>query len=507
MTTPFDGLVNEEAFEAVQAAATDPLLYITGAQLDRNDIGNAERVTHYCGDHLRYVKKLKEFRNWDGKRWNPSTDADVMKIARQVVRNMFIEATVAPEDDRSGVASHAVRSASRKAMGNMMSVSIGDDRLWRDLNDFDAKPHLLNFENGTVDIRKDVGAGRIRDHDPLDFLTQIIHHKYNPDAKCPRWEKLVSRVVQTANADGATLRFLQKALGYSIMGGNPEHFIFFLTGSERCGKSKILEIVRALIGEDYAHISKPDLISKKKNGHHDSEVYSIIAKRLVLIAEVSSAYALDESIVKSITGEPVATARKLHKAEEIQVPTTWTIWLATNDNPSVQNWDGAIAERVVVIPCGPTVPPAERVPDLDRQIIEDEAEGVLAWLVEGAHMWYEDMEATRNAGVASTGLAKPPSVLMAGQSYAEDSDYIGAFIQDWIEFAPDARLRRPDVFKRFKETRGPGERPERNKLYERLEALPGVTKNSAREFIGIQLRTTSTSGGINWSSLMQHGEE
>jgi len=506
MTTPFDD-VTVEQLEALQAATTDMSIFIEGSRLDRNDIGNAERVTHYCGDELRYVKKIKEFRNWDGKRWNPSTEADVMKIARQIVANMFVEATVAPADDRAGVASHAVRSASRKAMSNMMGVAIGDDRLWRDLNDFDAKPHLLNFENGTVDIRKEVGNGRIRQHDPLDFLTQIIHHKYDPDAKCPRWLKLVERVVQNANADGATLRFLQKALGYSILGGNPEHMIFFLTGSERCGKSKILEIVRALIGEDYAHISKPDLISKKKGGHHDSEVYSIIAKRLVLIAEVSSAYSLDESIVKSITGEPVATARRLHKAEEIQVPTTWTIWLATNDNPTVQNWDGAIAERVVVIPCGPTVPPEERVPDLDRQIIEEEAEGVLAWLVEGAHMWWSDLEATRNAGVASTGLAKPPSVLAAGQVYAEDSDYIGAFIQDWLEFEDGARLRRPDVFKRFKETRGPGERPERNKLYERLSVLPGVTVNSAREFVGLRLRSTSSSGGINWASLMGHQEE
>lgn len=506
MTTPFDD-IDIEQLEAVQSAAEDPLRFVVGSRLDRNDIGNAERVTHYCGEHLRYVKKLKEFRNWDGKRWNPSTEADVMKISRQVVRNMFIEATVAHEDQRADVASHAVRTASRKAMAAMMGVAIGDDRLWRDLNDFDAKPHLINFDNGTVDIKKKLGAGRIRPHDPLDFLTQIIRHKYNPDAKCPRWEKLVARVVQTANADGATLRFLQKALGYSILGGNPEHMIFFLTGSERCGKSKILEIVRALIGEDYAHISKPDLISKKKNGHHDSEVYSIIAKRLVLIAEVSSAYALDESIVKSITGEPVATARKLHKAEEIQVPTTWTIWLATNDNPSVQNWDGAIAERVVVIPCGPTVPPEERVPDLDRQIIDEEAEGVLAWLVEGAHMWYEDLEATRNAGVASTGLAKPPSVVVAGQSYAEDSDYIGAFIQDWIEYDADARLRRPDVFKKFKDTRGPGERPERNKLYERLSALPGVTVSSAREFVGIKLRSVATSGAIDWSALVNKNEE
>lgn len=507
MTTPFDVAASDEGLVALQEAAADPSLYVEGAKIERNDIGNALRVVHYEGEHLRYVKKLREFRNWDGHRWNPSTEADIMKIARQIVRNMFLEATVAPDDDRADVASHAVRSASRKAMSNMMSVVIGDDRVWRDLNDFDVNPFLLNFANGTVDIRRKMDTGRLREHDPLDFLTQIIHHKYSPDAKAPKWEKLVARVVQDANVDGGTLRFLQKALGYSLLGGNPEHMIFFLTGSERCGKSKILEIVRALIGEDYAHVSKPDLIAKKKQGHHDSEVYSIIAKRMVMIAEVSSAYSLDESIVKSITGEPVATARKLHKAEEIQVPTTWTVWLATNDNPQVQNWDGAIAERVCVIPCGPTVPPEERVLDLDRQIIEEEAEGVLAWLVEGAHMWFTDLEATKEVGTTSTGLAKPPSILTALQSYAADSDYIGAFIDDWIEVEEGARLRRPDVFKKFKDTRGPGERPERNKLYERLEKLPGVTVNSAREFMGIRLKVTGSHQTYGWSELLAASKE
>lgn len=505
MTTPFDVAAGEEGIAAVQAAAVDPEIFLNGCRLEKNDIGNAKRVTHYYGEHLRYIKKMGQWRNWDGRRWNPSTEADIMKVARQIVANIFVEATVAPENIE-GLGAHAERSSARNRMTNMMQVAIGDDHLWRDLAEFDANPYLINLANGTVDIRKKRGE-RIRQHDPFDFLTQIMPHKYNESADCPKWKTLVARVVQNANQDGATLRFLQKALGYSLLGGNMEHMIFFLTGSERCGKSKILEIVRALVSEDYAHISKPDLISKKHNGHHDSEIFSIISKRLVCISEVSSAFNLDESVVKSLTGEPVATARRLRAAEEIQVPATWTIWLATNSNPSVQNWDGAIAERVVVIPCGPTIPPEERIPDLDRQIIEEEAEGVLAWLVEGAHMWWCDLqEAMRTEGIARTGLAKPPSILAAVSSYATDSDYIGAFIDDWLILEEGARVGRTDVFKKFKETRAPGEKPDRNKLYDRIRELNDVYENTAREFVGVRFKTTS-SQVFDWETLKSKADD
>ena len=508
MTTPFDGYAEEDAAAAVLTyAAQHSELYLQGSRFERNDPGNANRLGLYFGEHLRYIKRLDAWRNWDGRRWNPSTKADLMRIARQVVTNTFIEVTVSEEDQRAAHSQHANRSAAKSRMDNMMQVAIGDDKFWRDLNDFDHNPYLVNFLNGTVDIRNDKNTD-VRPHDPLDYITQLVPHKYNPEAKAPEWEKLVARVVQTANADKGTLRFLQKALGYSILGGNMEHMIFFLTGSERCGKSKILEIIRALITDEYSHISKPDLISKKKNGHHDSEMYSIIGKRFVCISEVSGSFNLDESQVKSLTGESVQTARKLRDASELQVPMTWTIWLSTNDNPSVQAWDGAIAERVVVIPCGPTVPPEERIPDLDQRIIHQEAEGVLAWLIEGARMWYRDQqEAVSMKGMASTGLAKPPSVLEAGSSYAVDSDYIAAFIEDHIEYDPESKLRRPDVFDRFKRTRGPGEKPERNKLYARLESLPGVTVSTAREFVGIRLKANTTMNNIDWTTLMHKPSE
>jgi putative DNA primase/helicase len=517
VTTPFDN-VDQDGLAAVQDAAVDPVRFIAGGTLDRSEPGNADRLRHYYHDELRYIKKMKAWRNWDGRRWNPSTDADMMRVARRVVANIFVEATLAPMETADDIRTWAVRSACRAKMDNLVAIATGDDHFWRELGEFDANPYLLNFMNGTVDVRVDdcvdgstsaTNATRgLRPHDPHDYITQLIPYKYDPHAQAPMWNALVSRVVQTANQDGATLRFLQKALGYSLLGGNIEHVIFFLTGSERCGKSKILEIVRALVGEDYAHISRPDLISKKRNGHHDSELFSIVSKRLVLISEMSGAFAMDESQVKSLSGDPVQTARKLRAAEEIQVPMTWTIWLATNENPSVQNWDGAIAERVVVIPCGPTVPADERIPDLDTRIIQQEAEGVLAWLVEGARMWWRDMQESEKVDdVVTTGLARPPSVRAANASYAVDSDYYGQFIEDHIVMDDDARLRRPDVFDRFKKTRGPGEKPNRNKLYERLEAIPGVTLNSAREFVGIRLKTHSGGDAIEWSHLYQKAQE
>lgn len=497
VTNPFEAITSEDGLQAIIQAAEDPARFISAGLLDTNEPGNADRLRHYFFDDLRYIKRIAAWRNWDGKRWNPSTQADMMRVARKVVANIFIEANLTNDTDRAdALRSWAGKSANRAKMDNLVAIATGDDHFWKDLSDFDANPYLMNFHDGTVDIRVKAANGKgcaLRPHDPRDYITQLIPYKYDPHADAPMWEKLVARVVQNANADGATLRFLQKALGYSMLGGNIEHPIFFLTGSERCGKSKILEIIRGIVGEDYAHVSKPDLISRKRMGHHDSEMFSIVGKRLVFISEVSGSFSLDESQVKSLTGEATQTARKLRDAEEMQVPMTWTIWLATNENPSVSNWDGAIAERVVVIPCGPTIPPEDRIPDLDVRIISQEAEGVLAWLVEGARMWYEDMMTTSvDTEMATTGLARPPSVLAANKVYATESDYIGQFIEDHLVYEEGARTRRQDIFERFKKTRAPGEKPNRNKLYERVMGLANVSLNTANEFVGVKLKTSSS---------------
>ena len=53
-----------------------------------------------------------------------------------------------------------------------------------------------------------------------DMLTRKVAHKWNPDAKCPRWLQFLNEIFQ---GDKELISFVQRAAGYSITGETSEH--------------------------------------------------------------------------------------------------------------------------------------------------------------------------------------------------------------------------------------------------------------------------------------------
>lgn len=475
-----------------------------GARLPLNDDGNALRVKHYLGDRLRYAKATRQWFNWDDRRWNRATDADMIQAGRAVAHYVDSEtATLSADDERDPHRKHAMRSHSVERIKAMISLARGDADLWHDEEDFDPDPYLANVTNGTVDVR----TGELRPHDPTNWITGLIPLRFDPSADAPNFRKLVERTFQDASRDGETIHFVHKLLGYAaLVGRNVEQIIIFVIGDENCGKSKVLEIPAEVIGPDYAHKSKTDLISRKRGGHHDSERFSIIGKRFVTISETSSLFNLDESTVKELTGDRRVAARQLHQHSELNPLVTWTIALASNDFPNVLEWDGAIKRRMIAVPAGPSLAGHEVVKDLDDCIIGGEAEGVLAWLVAGAHDWYREWQAARHRdGEDRTGLAKPPSVELFTERYAQSQDHASVFISECVvldarcvkarERGTPCRTPKKDVHAAFKKWRGTGEVSNRNKLYAKIGKLLGVTHDD-RVFTGLCLRDPS------WSELL-----
>lgn len=463
-----------------------------GATFGRTDDGNALRVTLYMGDQLRYVPKLDRWHRWDGLRWKPATTADMLEVGRRVADMIDAEVSLLSNDGDDGTSpraahrKHAASSHSAKSIRAMIDLARGDSRLWAEADDFDTHPYLWNFLNGTVDIRTKIR----RDHDPEQLITKLIPHEYAPDAVAPRWLRLVSRTFQGAAAvDSGVLPFVKKMHGYTCLGFNPEQRAFILQGPPNTGKTQILEVPADVLGPDYAHKSRTELISRVRNGHHSSERLSLSGKHYVYISETSSTFNLDESTFKELTGDGSITTYKLYDGVERNTRVTWTIVLATNSFPNVEEWDDAIRRRVVVLPAGPPVPPEEQDQTLKAWIVANEAEGVLTYLVEGAHEWYTDWKAAEDdVERANTGLAMPIEVMTSTQRYADSQDHVGHFIEECLEFGEGLRVARQDVFQAFKRWRGVGEKSNRNALYAKIEERPGVVVVRDREFEGVQLR-------------------
>jgi putative DNA primase/helicase len=132
-------------------------------------------------------------------------------------------------------------------------------------------------------------------------------------------------------------------------------------------------------------------------------------------------------LLKAVSGGESMPVRELHQAE-IEVRTTWTLWLVANegDLPKVRAEDDAVWERIRRIPVGTTLPEAERSPALRESFSTPEARSaVLAWAVEGARAWYEHR------------LGAPPeSVRQASAELRSAMDPAAPFIAAELRFDP-----------------------------------------------------------------------
>lgn len=435
----------------------------------RTDHANAIRFVDQWKHRVRWVRGRKEWSYFDGQRWKPNASEEVIALARQTSISILEEASRIPDDaQRASIATWGVLSSNDAKYRAMTNVAQSDRRIWAEWDEFDASTYLLNFRNGTVDLR----TGELRPHNSSDMISRLVPHNYDPSAVSPLWQAMVSRAV---NGDVERFAYLQLAFGYALLGHNLEQKIFFLLGPEACGKSKMIEINRDALGNDYAVQSHPPLITRQKQ-RHDAVMFSILGKRYVDLSETDEHMQIDEAQLKSITGSSHMVIRPLFK-QEINAPTTWTIFVATNESPSIENFSGAIKRRVVVIPCGPTIPEDARDELVASRILTQEVEGVLAWLVRGAMRY------------ATDGFGQAPDVIVeATKSYEHENNTVLSFIDERCYQTARVKTKKSDLYDAYCTYHMRNDaKVGRNSFYARVEELCPVVTKDTRYYYGIQL--------------------
>lgn len=96
------------------------------------------------------------------------------------------------------------------------------------------------------------------------------------------------------------------------------------------------------------------------------------------------------------------------------------IWLATNHRPCIMGGDLGIWRRILTAPFRMTIRPEEVNPDLPERLLNELA-GILAWAAAGCL----DSEAG--------GLQVPSTVRDATETYRQEQDSVGAFLDERTE--------------------------------------------------------------------------
>ncbi|MDP2651988.1 MAG: phage/plasmid primase, P4 family [bacterium] len=393
------------------------------------DMGNARRLVNEYGQDIRHSTQ-SGFYVWDGKRWEQDSDGAVERFAKATVRGIYNEAAQCDDKDvREKIASHAHKSESDARIKAMIAQARTELEIVVKHDDLDRDPWLLNVNNGTLNLK----TGELQPHSHRDLITRLIPIDYREDAACPLWLRFLDRV---AGSDGERMRFLQKAVGYSLTGSTREQILLILYGLGANGKSTFLKILLWLFA-DYGKQTGTETLLVKRGDQIPNDVARLAGARFVSAVETESGRRLAEGLVKQLTGGDRITARFLHH-EFFEFEPPFKIWLAVNHKPRIVGTDHAIWRRIRLIPFTVTIPESERDPDLADKL-KAELPGVLAWAVAGCEMWQMH------------GLKAPRTVTEATATYREESDPLTAFLDDRCVLEPGAEVGKTELYKAFKE--------------------------------------------------------
>jgi putative DNA primase/helicase len=421
--------------------------------LPYSDYTNACALVRDHGRDLRYCWPWKKWLRWTGSYWRADETGAVRQKAKQVIKRLAGNAEHLEDDSAvKALMKHVKTSLSMAATKAMIESAQDETDIPILPEDLDTNPWLLNCANGTLDLQ----TGLLRPHDRSDLLTRLIHTAYDPGATCPTWEIFLWRIMggtmipddQDTSTDElmareradirarALIDFLQKAIGYSLTGDISEQCLFVFHGEGANGKSTLLELLQALLG-DYAQ-STPSASLLAKEHHEDipNDIARLRGARLVTAVEIGEGKRLNEELIKRLTGGDTITARFLH-AEFFDFKPVFKLFIACNHLPAIRGTDRAIWRRVRLIPFTVTIPDDEQDKDLAAKL-NAELPGILAWAVRGCLAWRRD------------GLGTPDVVRAATQDYRASQDVIGRFIDERCLRNSQVRVKASTLYDAYK---------------------------------------------------------
>lgn len=392
------------------------------------DTGNAERFAEEHTGTLRYCRPWKQWMIWTGKAWIEDNTGEVDRLGKATVENILKEGFNADSDEkREKLIKYALSCEKRQKRYDMIYLAQSETGIPVLPSDFDRDTMLLNCNNGIVDLR----TGKLRPHNRELLITKIINVSYDPSAECPQWLSFLEKIM---NGNQEILKFIQKAVGYSLTGLTKEQILFILHGKGANGKSTFLNTINDLLG-NYAVNTPTDTFMLKKNEGVNNDVARLRGARLVTAIESEEGKALAESIVKAMVGGDVIAARFLH-AEFFEFKPCFKLWLATNHLPKIRGTDQAIWRRIRKIPFTVTIPDDEQDKDLSEKL-KEEFSGILTWAVNGCLLWQQE------------GLKPPADIVKATSQYKDDMDIIGGFLQEKCILDPTATIQIKELYEAY----------------------------------------------------------
>lgn len=405
-------------------------------RLPHTELANAQRLVRRMDGLLRHTPALG-FLVWNGSAWEVDNRSRVRQAAQQSAIALMTEALAMPtstEDEikrRNRALAWAHDSQRSRGIEAVMKEVQALPGVAVAASDLDAKPDLLACRNGTVNLR----TGEIKDADPNDLLTMALDIDYDPAAKAPRWLQFLDECFP---GEESIVAYLRRLVGYGITGHATEQCYVMLHGLGSNGKSVFTSALYDVFRPITAAVGIETFLAaggQQDGSSASSDVASLRGYRLVLTSEAETGARMAEAKLKRLTGGDPITARFLYREPFTFMP-SFLLFMSTNAVPEVRDNSDGVWRRIKILEWKQKFTGPRKDTRLSSKL-RAEAQGILAWAVQGAVEWYRD------------GLGEPKEVTAVAESHRAEADKLLEFYPGAIVDDPDGWLGRADLYAEY----------------------------------------------------------
>lgn len=423
----------------------------------KNDVEQARHFISRVGDNIHYIQDYDGWIAYDGKTWHLDEFA--------LIRDLYDFACIQPSENRINVlrkqAEAWIAGAGTKADAQYKQI-LGDIKrlnaiveTYRNDNKIKAmlnclktqtdpfvvsmKYNQLNWDtsilampNGKVIKLDEPGKPNpdalgftIIDNQKEFYTTQSLSVNYKKPSQISSYEKnLFLGYLNLFLPDLEYRRFVQKALGHMLIGGNPEKLAIFAVGVSNTGKSTIVQTMQKMLG-DYGATFQPNSVFKD-GGNTNPELGNLLHKRGIFSSE-SGSQKIHANAFKRNTGkDTISVTRKFANSQIIGVP-HFVPFVITNQSPIIDDADEATVRRIMVLPFNTQVDDVNNDRRADVVIPRDCRNIVLHWLLIGYRMYIREGLDYENWH---------DMVKVATLDFASELSDIATFLSETVEVAP-----------------------------------------------------------------------
>ena len=470
---PIQQLIQRSAKQGQQAAVVVPPA--PGDNPPFSDQGNAERLIARYANDIRHVPALApqtdlgHWMVWTGAYWQDDAELSLQEMAKETARSIATETPPVMQikegkggeliEGKNLTLEHAHRTENGTKLAAMIKLARSAPIVQRSHKDFDQQPYLLNVRNGTIDLYDQT----LRPPERGDYLTQSAAVAYDPDARCPNWEKFM---LECMGGIEHLVLFHQTWAGYSATGDTSEQKLIVHFGDGANGKSTFLDILHTMLGS-YATTANINAFMAADQNRGDTpspSLFKLRGARMVRALETNDKQTLDMAVIKVVTGKDELSVRNLNRPP-IEFHPQLKLALATNVLPRIEERDHGAWRRLLAARW-PVVFGSDGAPPIDPHIREKlmaELPGILNRVLEGCVRWIEH------------GLRIPPEVTADTATYKEESDDLGLFIEECLDLVPDGVIPQSELYDVYVAWDTTG-RPLGKRRFNAKLARPGITK-------------------------------